>query len=785
MKQAQQSETAVAALKEVRVVQWGESVACGFAAKLLADFGARVILARDMIPSPHQHITEPLFDDYLNHAKEIINLNSSSADGRNEFAALIKDADILLEDHAPDSLAALNLSYEAIAAFNPAIVMASVTPFGQDGPYGNFRASDLEISYLSGLAHLTPRDIAPGNVAQPPLKMPASLVSIYAGVSAAGAALAALHGAKKSSEGTHVDVSALESLLPTLRRELALSQYEGITASRFMRVWKLAPWGVKPCKDGYVFLQVVEEHHWKGLVEMMGNPEWAMDPRYLDSDYRFQEREEIERLLAPWLLQQTRRKLAWEAQRRAVPFAPVNNVADILQIPQLHHRRFFVTNRRGERRPYIGLSHPFKFSMCPASPAPHATKRRGPHDSKQKTGPLAGVRIIDFGHVWAGPYCTATLADMGADVIKIESRHRIDIHRRQGPYVDKTPGLDNSGVWNAQNRNKRSVTLNLSTPEGKRLAKELVAQSDVVIENFAPGVMKRLGLDYDNLCKVKPDIIMTSLSAFGQDGPQKTYVGYGPSLDAWAGLNVLTAYQGGPPNALGGVFPDTGSALFAAVGIMAALSRRDRTGLGQYIDVSELEVSILLAADRVLDSINGGEPPATGNAHPTAFSQGVYRCGDDQAWIAVSALDFDTWKKLCTMLGRPDLGEHPDVSDPATRSPWQKEVEQALGDWCSAREPLAAMQQLQHAGVPAGIAHDAASLLRDPQLTERGFFKTVHHPQMGDQILYGPIWRTRDMPDTIRRPAPTLGQHSHEVLSTWLGMSDEEINALADMKVVY
>lgn len=785
MDHEQHSQTEMASLQNLTVVQWGESVACGFAAKLLADFGASVILVKDTIPSPHQHIPDPLFHDYLNHSKQVIDLNSSSPEGRNELSTLIKNADILLEDHAPDSLRLMSLAYDAIAAINPAIIMASVTPFGQNGPYGNFQASDLEISYLSGLAHLTPRDITPGNTEQPPLKMPASLVSIYAGISAAGAALAALQNRRTTGKGSHADISTLESLLPTLRRELALSQYEDITASRFMRVWKLAPWGVKPCKDGYVFLQVVEEHHWKGLVDMMGSPEWATDPRYLNPDYRFQERAEIERLLAPWLMQQTRRTLAWEAQRRAVPFAPVNNVADILQIPQLHHREFFVTGCRSDQRPYIGLSHPFKFSVSAATP-PAQTIRRLDTDAPQKnSAPLAGVRVIDFGHVWAGPYCAATLADMGADVIKIESKHRIDIHRRQGPYPNKTPGLDHSAVWNAQNRGKRSVTLNLSTPEGRKLAKDLIAQSDVVIENFAPGVMKRLELDYQSLCEVKPDIIMASLSAFGQDGPQKTYVGYGPSLDAWAGLNVLTAYRGGAPNALGGVFPDTGSALFAVVAILAALNDRDRHSRGQYIDVSELEVSILLAADRALDSINGGEPSQAGNTDPAAIHQGVYRCKGEQTWIAVSALDIATWKKLCMVLDRPDLRDNPDMTDPTARSAWQREIDQALSDWCSVLVPQEAMLQLQRAGVPAGVAHDVPTLLQDPQLKERDYFKTIAHPQMGDQVLYGPIWRMHNMPDCIQRPAPTLGQHNREVLRGWLGMSDAEIDALTDKKVVY
>ena len=765
------------ALQGVTLVRWGNSVACRYAARMLADFGARIIELRDALESPYLHVADAVFDRHLDTGGPEHGLDSRTPEGREALLAQLAQADALLEDHAPGLLESLGLDHASLASRLPGLVMISVTPYGQSGPYRDYRATDLELSYLSGLAHLTPRDISKEEGdGQPPLKMPASLVSIYAGISAAGAALTALRYRERGARGFHVDVSALESVIPTLRRELALVQYENVSASRFMRVWKLAPWGVKPCKDGYVFLQVVEEHHWKGLLDMMGHPEWAADPRYLDPDYRYQERETIERLMAPWLLQQTKAAMAWEAQRRAVPFAPVNTVADILKIPQLHFRDFFTLDEREGDCPRLGISHPLCYTL-PAETEPWRTAPR-PRSTAERDGlPLAGIRVLDFGHVWAGPYCTATLADMGADVVKVESRHRVDIHRRQGPYPDHTPGIDRSGVWNAQNRGKRSLTLNLSTPQGRELARELIAQSDVVVENFAPGVMARLGLDYASLCAEHPGLVMASLSAFGQRGPQRQYVGYGPSLDAWAGLDALTRYPDGPPNALGGVFPDTGSALYAAVGILAALARRDETGAGCHIDLSELELSILLASDSVLRGINGLDTLDGGNSHPRAVWQGAYRCRDAERWLSVSALDEASGLRLCALLGAAPEA----LGTPEGRAG----LEASLRAWCRAREAGEAMRLMQQAGVAAALAHDIPSLVEDPHLKAREFFKFVAHPSMGRQRLYGPIWRLSGMPDDIGRHAPMLGQHSEEVLREWLGMEAREIAGYADARVVY
>ena len=380
--------------------------------------------------------------------------------------------------------------------------------------------------------------------------------------------------------------------------------------------------------------------------------------------------------------------------------------------------------------------------------------------------PLSGLRVIDFGHVWAGPYCAATLADLGAEVIKVESPTRLDVHRRQGPYPEDRPGVNRSGVWNAQNRNKKSVCLDLSVPEDRERAKVLVRQSDVVIENFSPGVMTKLGLDYAALREVKPDIIMASLSAFGQEGPQSKYVGYGPSLDAWSGLCSLNAYSDQIPQALGGMFPDTSSALYAAFAIMSALRERDATGNGSYIDLSELEVSILLLSD-ILVQFPGEEIPAAyvGAGDPFFFPHGTYACSGDDEWIAISVEDDRSWLGLCDVLNKRGWSEDHQLRSVEGRRAKAEEIDSAIRGWTASHSMRDAFKQLQARGVPAGMALTIADMLDDEHYRARRFFHELSHPEVGTHTIYAPIWRFDDEAGELR-PAPLLGQDTEDVLTS-------------------
>lgn len=781
---AQLPEQGSSLLRGVRVVEWSRTNAASYAGRVLAGLGARVVrVVPDGAATPGSPI-EAAVRAFFHAGKDEAAVDPLARG--EDWQRLLAGADILIEDVSGESSSPESKCIEAAQGEKPSLVCVSITPFGLSGPYAGFRAGDLELAFMCGLAALTPRDIA--KPAQgplpPPLKMPASLISIYAGSSAAAAALTGLYAQRHDAGGAgggRMDVSMLESLVPTLRRELALQDWAGERANRFMRVWRLAPYGVKPCKDGFVFLQVVEKYHWTALVDMMGRPEWSLDLRYEDADYRFEHRRKLELEMAPWLLEQTKHAFALEAQKRGIPFAPVNEPRDLLRIPQLVDRQFFTA--AGGDYPLVLPTAPFQIRSCERAATQLAPVRSAAGETLR--GPLTGLRVIDFGHVWAGPYCSALLGDMGAEVIKVESRKRVDIHRRQGPYREGKPGVDRSGVWNAQNRGKQSVTLNLATEAGRELARKLVDKSDVVIENFAPGVMARLGLGYDELAARNPRIVMASLSAFGQEGPQKSYVGYGPSLDAWSGLDWMTAYENGSPNALGGMFPDTSSGLHGAAAILAALESRRATGKGCYIDLSELEVSALLIGDAVSAGVNGGEVALPGNSHPSIFPHGCYACAGDDQWVALSAPDSGSWEGLCIAIGQPGWAEREDMRSSGSRRGHQAVIDEAIRAWAIRKSPAEAMAQLQSHGVSSGVANDAAGVLADAHLAARNFFQEIRHPEAGSQQTYGPIWRHSRFGVPRLRPAPVLGADTDDILGRLLDLSPEAIARLAADEVAY
>lgn len=767
-----------------QVLEWGGSLACAYAGKLLSEAGINVVRILHPERQPPELARNPWFDAFLNGSKSTVVLTGDADGRRAQVADVLKASTLLLVGEDSPQVSGFD-----VATLAKGIITVSITPFGVEGPYAGYQAGDLELSGYSGLSYLTPRDITRVGDGrdQPPLKMPGVLPSIYAGTAGAAACLTALLR-PSLFEGRQFDISAVETLIPTLRRELALYQYQSVVASRFMRVWQLAPWGVKRCQDGFVFVQVVEEHHWRGLVEMMGSPAWALDERYCDPNYRFEHRHYIEEQMAPWLLQVTKGWFAWECQKRELPFAPVNTIADVVRIPQLHFRGFFISALSEKTGPCTVPRLPYIVrTVLPLQQEQTGDQSRGSASkSSDPRLPLAGIRVVDFGHVWAGPYCTQILADLGAEVIKIESGKRLDIHRRQGPYPEGKPGINTSGVWNSQNRGKSSVTFDLSTPEGRDLAKQLVAHADIVVENFAPGVMRKLGLDYETLSTVNPGLVMASLSAFGQDGPQRHNVGYGPSLDAWSGLDAQTACDAAHPGPLGGVFPDTGSAIHGAVAILQGLLDRQRSGRGCYIDVSELEVSVLLLADLLCENLGSGtNAAAPGNNHVAHFPYGVFPCAGDDTWVALTVSTAEQWAALCRLVGKAGWASDSEFATPEKRREKREAVVTAVASWTSERAPLECVKALQGVGMKSAPVSKVPDILADEHLAARGYFQTVIHPEAGALKVYGSLWKIRGMERIQLKPAPVLGDATERVLKGILGQTDVEIADLRDRKIAF
>src|SRR6266849_1382161 len=401
--------------------------------------------------------------------------------------------------------------------------------------------------------------------------------------------------------------------------------------------------------------------------------------------------------------------------------------------------------------------------------------------------PLEGIRIADFTWVWAGPYCTLQLAHMGADVIRIETKNRPCVTRMLPPWPDSKPGgLNSSGYFNQYNQGKRGITLNFKDPAAIEVGRRLVAKSDVVINNFAHGVMDRLGFGYDDVRKLKPDIIMISLSGYGDTGPYSDYVAYGPAQVPLSGLSSLTGYKGWPPMHAGFSYGDPNAGVHAAFAVIAALYHRAKTGESQYIDMSQWESSMGVIPEGILEyTMNGREPERIGNRDPWMAPHGIFKCLDrpekvmDQVvdqFVSIVAADDDDWKRLARAIGRPELASDAKFATFGARKQNEDELESIIEQWTSTRTADDVQQTLQQAGIAAFVVADNKYLSEeDPHLKPRDYFVYLEHPEVGVKQHAGIPWKMSRTECKVRGPAPLMGQHHDEVLTGLLGYSTDEV----------
>jgi len=402
--------------------------------------------------------------------------------------------------------------------------------------------------------------------------------------------------------------------------------------------------------------------------------------------------------------------------------------------------------------------------------------------------PLQGVRVADFSWVWVGPYCTMLLAALGAEVIKVEGHRRSDLTRRSviWPLQDPEPTSlpPNQGMsFNSVNLGKQSLTLDLANPRGAELAKRLVSVSDIVVDNLRPGAMKRLGLGYEDLRKVRPDVIVLSLSSRGQEGPHRDYAGYATIHQAVGGAAYLTGYSDDAPSpSLGDV--DLMNATTAAFAALAALHHREWTGEGQFIDYSQVEGVTSLIGDLLLGhELDGHVPERMGNAHPLYAPHNVYPCWGVDRWLALEIHCDEEFVTLCNLMGRSELAADARFADMASRKQNEAELDRAIEAWTRERDRDWLANHMCEAGLRAAPSRDHRDLYADPHLRARGAFARVEHPEAGELELVGTPWRLSGTEAEVRR-APLLGEHNDVVLGELLGLSEAEINELRRRDVI-
>ncbi len=521
----------------------------------------------------------------------------------------------------------------------------------------------------------------------------------------------------------------------------------------------------------------------------LDGPEWS------DGGVRFAARDRIDEVVEAFTQRFGKHEFAEEAERRRLPWASVDGPSDLAGNPQLNARGFFVDVEVGlgsSVRRDIGfavhgnrpLDSPLRVDEAP-DPWPEGSTAAPATPSSAPA--LQGVRVLDLTWVLAGPYATKILADHGADVIKVESRHRPDPTRFSGSMHltagggDGPPDPDRSGYFNNFNRNKRGIVLNLRTPEGLALLARLVPHCDVIVENFSAGLLERWGLGFDELRALRPDVILVRMAGMGQTGPWRDRVTYADALAAAAGITAETGSTAEDPVGVAFGLGDMVAAVHAVAGTLEALDHRDRTGEGREIDLSQLEAMASHTGTALLE-YEAGIPSLSydGNRHPRMAPHGAYPCEGEDRWVAIATAGDDQWRSLCAVIGRRELADDARFATLPDRKANEDELDAVVGEWSRGRSHVEAAEMLQAAGVAAAPVEDGRDLVDgDEHLRARGFYVSLDHPAAGPMLHEGVAVRLAATPGGVFRPAPLLGEHTAEVLTELLGMSQPELDELA------
>lgn len=796
-----------APLADVRVVECGQGVAAAFATKLMALLGADVI----KVEPPEGDVVRrrgPFFEDrfdpeqsglflYLNADKQGVTLDLESANDRGRLDCLLENADVLIHNILPVERTAPRMVSRDVCAAHPNLIVTAISPFGEFGPRANYHAYDINVVHGGGVAAVAP--LCSTFPEMPPLKLFGQQSEFQAAIHAAFTTLAALFYRMQYGGGQAIEVSAQECLAAMLELSLVAFTYGGVQTSRLGRRL-LGPWGMFDCRDGKVLMCCVEEHQWLRLIALMGHPEWAHEELFKDRFARGRNWDALSLLVGEWISGWSVNDLFHTAQQHRIPVAPVNRMADVYADSHVRERGFLASlpMAAAKRRPEVP-AFPFKSSAMEwrfKRPAPHLNEhedlwrklnRRQPDSasssaqtSAHNRGPLTGVRVLDFTWVWQGPFCTLQLAHLGAEILRVESIRRLDINRAIPPFAEKREGRNRAGSFNQWNQGKRSICLNLEMPDAVAIAKGLATHCDLVVENFAPGVMARIGLGYEVLREFKPDIIMVSLSGYGQTGSYSRFVSYGGLLGAQSGLFSVSGYETGQAGETGITYGDPNSGAFGAYGAIAALIHRARTGEGQHVDISLWEALEMTLPEAWLEfAINGREPEVDANRDRWMSPYNCYKSrGDAEQWVTIAVGNEREWRALCEAMGRPALVSDPRFSTATLRKQHEDELDEIITQWTGERDRWEVNEMLQHAGVAAMPTLNNRDLALDPHLRERGFLVELDHPEVGRRTHAGIPWTMGVTPCKVRNAAPLFGADTDRVLTDLLGYSAARIEML-------
>lgn len=709
-------------------------------------------------------------------------------------ADAVASADLVITDDAVSFAALTGRPIIEVASSQPDTVFGVTSVFGLTGPLANVPAAAIDAQADAGVAW------ALGEPGRPPLTIPPGVLECQAGAHLAAACLMARLAGPLPTTGRIVDIALND----------VLAHYVGVNCRFYIHhgmSWKRAgrrasdsggayPFVILPCADGAVCLSGRTRAEWQRFVEAMGSPAWSQDTRYQKLRAMGQQYpEEVDALIAPWLLARTKVEIEEIADRFRLTIAPLRNLADVLTTPQLAERGFLRSSTTdGHERMGPGL--PFRVAatrgaaqaqnvasmlLANAGGAPRATGSR----------PLAGLRVLDLGWVWSAPQVGSILAQLGAEVIKVEHRARPDNSRLSGIIIrdgERIEGdtTDMSPMFHQINKGKLGITLNLKEPAGVDLLKRLAMSCDIVLENMSAGSVERSGIGYDVLSASNPRLVMVAMSGAGQFGPLADMRTYAPTMSSFAGLESLVGYPGElPTGALNFAIGDPNAAAHALVALFAALARRETTGRGCYIDLSQTEALFATLTPYILQAqAQGRQPPTMGNAHPAMAPHGIYPAAGADCWLSIAVRDDNDWAALATVAEDQPWACDARLAAASSRIADCAALDAMVAAWTATRDRDALVADLRAAGVPASPVNDIDGLWHDRQIAARGMADMVDIPGLGPEILFKAPWNIGGLTIATGTRGPMMGEDNKRVLCGMLALSAEEFERLTAEGVI-
>ncbi len=752
-----------------RVLELCNGLAASYCGKMFADAGAEVV----KIESPQGDSVRDwsaggppgaLFGYLAAGKKSVVN------HGQPEVVSLLAGADIVLTDLTDGWTLDDIIAHTAAAA-----VVVTVTPFGTTGPYVENQVAANEFILQALCGSIAGR----GWPDDEPVQAGGRLGEWLAGTFAAAAAAATARHAARSGRGQVIDVSTYEAMVIAMGGLSAMSA-SVLGADSLLHERSLELPSIVPTADGMVGFCTITAQQFQDFLVMIDRSDLVDDAELASFAGRVERRDEFLDAVTAWTRSRTTQNIVDLAVAFRIPVAPIASPEMLPKVDHFVERGVFVESRAGVLAPRVPYRSEAMVTRPPGEPpalgADNGRLRwparpEAPSSAEADALPLSDVRVTDFTAFWAGPVATQLLGALGADVIKIEGVRRPDGMRFS---AGRPPDWDQWWEWGpvflCSNNNKRGVSIDLGTDAGRDLALELIAASDLVIENFSPRVMANFGLEWDAVRAANPRAIMVRMPAFGLDGPWRDRVGFAQTMEQATGMAWMTGHADGPPVIPRGVC-DPIAGLHAAFAAVAALVIRDREGAGMQVESTMAEAALNVAAEMLVEySRNGIAMRRNGNRGPEAAPQGVYRCRGDDEWVALAAMDAAARASLAGLLNQPELTGWDERAD---------DIDKLISAWAAARSVPEAVGALRAAGVAAARVTPAAALLTDPHLHARGFWETVDHPVAGSFLCTGMPFAFLGRPRRwIRRVPPLYGQHTGEILTDILGHTERDLAEL-------